>query len=104
MDAIDKKLLKLDDKIQKIEGKQKNIFDHLIRRRVCCFNNFGICKIGKNDCHFYHSEDTCEIFVKEVFVTELTQEKYIVEHASMQKKGHCSRGNDFKFIPRHRHL
>ena len=82
--------------IEKVKAEQiKSTTESQIK--VCRFNNLGYCKIGKNLCNFYHSEDICKIYEEKGICYRILCRKRHPRQCRYEKEGNCYRGNSCMF-------
>ena len=99
LEAIDDTIKKINDEIQKIEGDKLMIPNETEQKpKLCSFNNFGYCKVGKNNCNFYHSEEICDIYAKNAICYRMLCKKRHPRNCRHQNEGKCYRGTECKFL------
>ena len=100
--VIDDTIAKITEEIKTIEyikaAKEEEIKlkaeSHI---KVCRFNNLGYCKIEKNLCNFYHSEEICEIYEEKGICYRMLCRKRHPRQCKYDKEGNCYRGNGCMF-------
>jgi len=88
---IDDNIKKINDEILKIEEEKSLKEDNTkqLKVKVCRFNNLGYCKVGKKQCHFYHSEVICEIYTEKGICYRRLCEKRHPRPCRYEEKGTC---------------
>ena len=106
LDQIDDTMNKLDDEVKTIKNNIKIIVEvnkskekeTTFEIKTCKYNNFGYCKVGNENCSFYHSNEVCEIYEMNRVCFRMKCTKRHPRPCRYYNKQQCHRGNQCKYL------
>ena len=92
---------KVDAEIKEIENKkQSEVPKEYCENEVkeCKFNKFGYCFKGEEKCEFYHSSNTCKMYLESGLCNRIGCRERHPRPCYYYQQGYCKRREDCKYL------